>query len=167
MPVGQGKFRLRAAPKGMTLAGWASSRWRHERAPNPSRSPEHSSNNPHTRDNFHVTTWGPNLVGLWGSLVSIQTQLPVTFSLPHGSPDQWQGRGGSKAVSLGTRDQPPYGAPPVGTWLVPGWLGLAENKRQPPGALGLGLGYRLVTTEVHVSPSGANWSRDLKIGGEA
>ena len=42
-PLGQGKFSLYAAPEVMTSAGWASSRWRHERG-NLSRSPEHSNN---------------------------------------------------------------------------------------------------------------------------
>ena len=43
--MGQGKCGLRAAPKVMPLAGRASSRWRHERAPSLSRGPERSSNN--------------------------------------------------------------------------------------------------------------------------
>ena len=45
VPVWQGKFGLRAAPKVVMLARWASSQWRHERASNLAHSPEHSPNN--------------------------------------------------------------------------------------------------------------------------
>ena len=58
--MGQGKCRPRAAPKVMTLAGRASSRWRHERAPSLSCSREHSSDN-----TTHVPAF-TSLSGVWG-----------------------------------------------------------------------------------------------------